>query len=118
MAKRIIVLTRDEEHGDARLRVVYWIPTVAGREAFYARTNDSEWKDATTAENDAIKAGQVIEVVESESRQPPAPPIATIQTYLEGRWATLKAQYDARNPWTRYGSFWDDTETWTPGGVS
>lgn len=118
MAKRIIVLEKDEERGLARVRAAFWIPTVAGREDFYVRTEDSEWKDASTAENDAIKAGQMIEIVESHSREGPEPSIGVIQTYLEGRWAELKALYDARNPWTRYGSYWDDTLTWTAGGVS
>lgn len=111
MAKRIIIL----EHSGGRLRYALWAAVPAGREAFYARLGAvSAWTGASAPENAAIAAGQVAEFTDVLGKDGNA---AALMAALEARWADYQAEITARNPWNRYGSFWDGT-SWTVAGVS
>jgi hypothetical protein len=111
MAKRVIIL--DMQGG--RVRYALWATVPAGREAFHARAGAvSQWTGASAEENAAIAAGQVVEFVDVLGSNGTN---AQIRAALEARWTDYQAEITARNPWNRYGSFWDGT-SWTAAGVS
>lgn len=119
MAKRIIVLDRNVDTG--RFNILYWCAVPAGREDRWLEAQGnptaSRWAGASAAENTAIANGQVVEFAEKWSRQG-APDLPTAQADLEARWQILQDDVTNKNPWNRWGSYWDDTSTWTLSGVS
>lgn len=112
MAKRIIILERESP---AKWTVCYWVDVPVVRQGFYAGQT-SRFTGATQAEKDALTSGAVYERVDTYSVEG-TPTLASVQAALEVQWASIQAEINARNPWVRYGSFWDGT-TWTLGGVS
>lgn len=114
--KQIIILNRLRVGNPPSFRFVMWVAVTAGREAFYANAGfESAWKDASGAEVTALRAGQVVERVESFSTDQ-ALGIAAIEAELQTRYASFAADV-ANNPFDRYGTFWDGS-SWTLGGVS
>lgn len=116
MAKRVIVLERDDSY-PTRWSVVFWLVPPAARQPFYARPDaTSAWGGASQAEVDAIKAGQVVEERMTFSRAQ-SQTVPEVQAFLETEWSRRQATIDAANPWVKYGTYWDGA-TWTAGGVS
>jgi len=114
MAKQVIVLERSEN--TQAYRIAYWLAVPASRQSFYANpTATSVWSGASAGELSAIRTGAVVEAVETNDFAGMTLP--AIQTELQSEWSALQADVTARNPWVRYGSFWDGA-TWTPGGVA
>lgn len=109
MAKRVIVLDRNDG-SPVSFRVAYWFPVAAARQSYYARAGaKSAWKDATQAENDAIAAGQVFEVVEPHEI-PAGANLAQIEAELEAIWTAKNTAFANSNVPNRYGSFWDGVD--------
>jgi hypothetical protein len=114
--KRVIVLTHE---GD-RFRVVLWAAVPAERQPFYAAmqpqgTWNSAYPDADTTEQAKLHSGELAEKVEIYSRQ--GANNAQAQADLEDLWQGFQNEVTSRNPWNRYGTFWDGT-AWTQGGVA
>lgn len=115
MAKQIIVLNRHPEL--PQFRVAFWVPIPAARQPFYVdATKASEWKGASTLENQDLQAGKFVEVVETIAI-PNEATIPQMQAIVFDRWTSLTAEYAGKNEWARYGTYYDGT-TWTPGGVA
>ncbi len=112
MARKIIILERVNIPSDQDFRVAFWLDVPAARQPFHANPAAvSAVKDATQAEVDAIKAGAVVEethVVPARSNATQAALLAALVTRYNAR----QAEFTARNPWARYGSFWDGS-AWT-----
>lgn len=122
--KQIIIL--DDVHAspldtpnNRQFRVAYWIPVPVARQTFYVTTVVSAWSGASGAENTAIQAGQVLEIVRSESFDSGsgAPTLAQIKAALIANWTALNTAIQNNNHWANYGSFYDGS-VWTAGGVS
>ena len=117
MARKIIILERQGMPSDTNYRVAFWLDVPVARQAFYAdAAAKSAVKDASVGEMLALTSGAVREVV--ETLQAPNGETATnIRSSAVKRFNQLQNELIARNPWERYGTFWDGT-TWTPGGVA
>lgn len=113
MPRKIIQLERVGMPSDTNFRVAFWLDVPAARQTFYANASaTSAVKGATQAEVDAIKAGQVVEVIETLPR-PAGTTIGEFRNDAEARYAQLQAELVNRNPFARYGTFWDGS-SWTP----
>jgi hypothetical protein len=111
MAKQIVVQrVVSGPGGDNAVTFVLWLAVAAGREVPIAG-GVSAWAGASTAENTAIAAGQVIE--ESYQIQyPVAMTKAQIQTDLLSRFTARQAQITARvNPNVYFGVYYDPAAT-------
>lgn len=112
MARKIVILDRLNLPSDQDYRVAFWLGVVPARQPFHANAAAvSAVKDATQAEIDAIKAGAIIEEVITV----PAPSStgqAALLAALVARYNVRQAEITARNPWARYGSYWDGS-AWT-----
>jgi hypothetical protein len=115
MAKQIIVLEFIET--SRQFRVAFWLPVPTARQPFYANPSaTSQWTGASAAEKASLVAGEVYEVVESLA-VPDGATLAEMQAIVENRWTALSNDFAAKNPWLRYGSYYD-SGAWTAGGVS
>lgn len=116
MPRRIIVLERDTER-PITLRFVLWADVPAARQPFFADPNKvSAYVLATEAENDALQAGQVAELVDT-LRLPQGTPLAQIRAALITAFNRWQSVVTNDNAYDFYGTSWDGT-SWTPGGVS
>lgn len=121
MAKKIIVLDQlDHVEGRAgetiTLKVCLWASVPVGREASYAdATFSSEYRDATTAEKDALKAGSVVERVLTKEWVPGTED-SVIDADLVAVFNAFQAEIDAKNVTKRYGTSWDGT-LWSRAGT-
>lgn len=112
MARKIIVLDRQNLPSDQDFRVAFWLDVAVARQPFYANAAaTSQVVGATQAELDAIKAGSVVERVEMVPMRSGAT-LAQVQAALVTRHGALQAELTSRNPWARYGSSWDGA-AWT-----
>ena len=112
-AKQVIIL---DKQSPGRFKVALWADVPTARQPFYADTDKvSEWTGATVSDNDALKAGQVVERVITTALLPSAG-IPEVKTALENQWADFQVDINSENPWNRYGTFWNGT-SWTAGGV-
>jgi hypothetical protein len=112
MARKIIILDRINMPSDQDFRVAFWLDVSAPRQPFHANPAAvSAVKDATVAELDAIKAGAVVEEIVTVPARANVNQ-ATLLAALVTRYTARQAEFTARNPWARYGSFWDGS-AWT-----
>lgn len=127
MGKKIIILQRTGEPSDYSFSYLLWADVPVARQAQYAKLMPvattlnpnpvvTAYPEATTAETDAIKAGQVIEKV-GQANFPVGTTMSTIQAYLIKEFNQFQSEVNTRNPWVRYGTYWDGT-SWVVGGVS
>ena len=115
--KQIIILDRLDLPSDNSFRYALWAAVPVSRQSFYANaTAVSAWSGASTAENTAIQAGQIVEKVDHFSA-PAGTTIAQIQAILIAAWNVWQNHITNENPWSRYGTFFDGT-TWTAAGVA
>ena len=116
MAKQIVILNQVPGAGVV-FQYVLWAAVPAARQPFYANANAvSAWSGASSAENGAIAAGQVAELVQTQG-WPSGTSLAIIQAALIASWTAWQNQVNGLNNWSRYGTFYDGT-SWTAGGVS
>ena len=114
-SKLIIVLNKNKQTG--LFRCALWADVPATRQPFYADAGaKSSWTGASVAENTAIAEGQVAERVIDVPVSDGATP-AQLRSELLNQQVRFQAEITDRNPWIRYGSFFDGT-TWTSGGVT
>jgi hypothetical protein len=115
MAKQIIIMTKHAEF--AQYRVAYWVPVPVERQPFYVSpTKVSEWKGASSLENQDLQTGAVVEIVETVS-VPEGASVAEMQAVVLDRYNVLVAEITTKNQWGRYGTYYDGS-SWTLGGVS
>lgn len=118
MAKRIIILDRVDEPSDNSFRYVLWAVVPAARVSAYASaTAVSAWRDISALELADLRAGLFTERTDV-AHVPAGTTIAQIQAALITRWTAFQAEVTSRNPTQRYGTFWDDTSTWTVAGTA
>ena len=111
MANKIIALERNDG-APVQFRFAMWLTVATLRWPYYARAGaKSVWTGASQAENDAIAAGQVAEVVETHEVAAGAS-LAQIKAELETIYNARQAAFTATLVPSRYGSRWDGT-TWT-----
>jgi hypothetical protein len=112
MARKIIILDRQNLPSDQDFRVAFWLNVIPARQPFYANPAAvSAVIGATTEELDAIKAGAVVEEVLTVPARANVNQ-ATLLAALVARYDARQAEFTARNPWARYGSYWDGN-AWT-----
>lgn len=112
MARKIIILDRTGLPSDQNYRVAFWLDVVAARQAFYANAGlTSQVKDATQGEIDALRSGAVVEEI-LEVPSPAAAAQGALLAAIVARYNARQAEFTARNPFQRYGSYWDGT-SWT-----
>lgn len=117
MARQIIILERLNEPSDLSFRFVMWATVPAARVSGYANASaTSAFTGATQAELDALKAGQVVELVD-QAFFPAGTGLGVIQAALIARWTVYQAQVNAANKTSRYGTSWDGT-SWTAAGTA
>lgn len=110
MSRKIIILNQVGETGD--FRIAYWLDVPAPRQVFYVNANAaSAVIGATQTEIDALKAGQVLELVERFDR-PNSTTAAQLRAALVTRFTALQTALTNSNQWSRYGTFYDGA-TWT-----
>ena len=119
ITKRIIVL---EQLGSAPLmfRYVLWADVPVARQVFYAAKQAgtvSAWKDASAGDNTALQNGSVTERVDQATFLA-GTNLAGAEVVLQAIWTAFQAEVTNSNPWNRYGSFMDTTNSWTLGGAS
>lgn len=114
--KKIIILAAVP--GSAQgYRYALWAAVPATRVPFYANPNFvSAWKDISGPELQDLRLGNFTERVETFNNETPQN-LAAVKAQLEARWTAFQAEIDERNPWDRYGSFFENT-SWTNGGVA
>lgn len=112
MARKIIILDRQNLPSDQDFRVAFWLDVPAARQTFYANPAAvSAVVGATQGEVDAIRTGAVVEeivTVPARADRTQAQILAALVTRYNAR----QAEFTARNPWARYGSYWDGS-AWT-----
>jgi FAD/FMN-containing dehydrogenase len=112
MPRKIIILDRMNLPSDQDFRIAFWLDVPAARQQFYANSEAvSAVIGATSEELDAIKAGVVVEEIVTVPGRAGAGQAALLAAIVS-RYQARQAEFTARNPWARYGSFWDGTG-WT-----
>lgn len=110
--KRVIIL---ERQSGGRFKYGLWADVPLSRQSFYANPNaKSQWLGATATENAAIAAGKVVEYVDVTAIDGT---VQQVQAALQARWNDFQKEINNKNPWIRYGTFWDGT-SWTLGGAT
>ena len=109
---KIIIL----ETYPGKICYAFWADVPLARQPFYADAGKvSAWKDATAADNTALRNGSVVELAGEYPIEDGAAPIR-IRQLLLGLHEKYQARIDAHNLWSRYGTTYDTT--WTAGGVA
>lgn len=114
MAQTIIFMEQTGMPSDLNYRVVFWLDVPAARQAYYAKkqaASVSAYREASQAETDAIRAGQIIEVVETIPRVA-GTPLSTVKQAARDRLSALQADLLANNPFNRYGTRWTQAGGW------
>ena len=116
MAKKIIVLDKTNQTGYFELTYLYWLDVPVNQQALRANAGVvSAYKDATQAEIDALKAGQVVEVSNTSSFAN-GTAVNAIKAALSSGYTQAQDMIDNSPQWNYYGTYWDGT-TWTVQGV-
>lgn len=114
MTQVIILMEQTGMPSDLNYNVVFWLDVPVARQTYYAKAQASAvsaYPFASQAEIDAIRAGQIVEVVESIPRVAGAP-LATVKQAARDRIAALQADLIANNPYNRYGTRWTQGGGW------
>jgi hypothetical protein len=108
---RVIILNETADDPDT-YNVLFWADVPTARQSHYADPNKvSAWLNATTADNDALKSGAVVEQ-QGIARHAQGTGMTAIQAFLQQRWQDYQTFITNSNPWQRFGSTWDGA-TWT-----
>ncbi|MDE2102348.1 MAG: hypothetical protein KGL39_34195 [Patescibacteria group bacterium] len=105
MAKQIIVLNKSISETEVSYEVLFWHPITSGMQS---QTNGSQWAGASTTENDAIKAGTVLEEAHSFSF-PAGIAAANIEAVLQQAWSNRNGQLAGVGPAQYNGTYYDPT---------
>lgn len=115
MTQAIIIMEQTGMPSDLNYNVLFWLDVPAARQAYYAKKQAaalSAYPFAIQAEIDAIRAGQIVEVVESIPRVV-GTPLATVKQAARDRLAALQSDLNTNNPYNRYGTRWTQGIGWT-----
>lgn len=107
--KRIIILDKVAGAG-TKFNVLYWLTVPTDRQPYYANQQAnfvSQWPGIDPTETAKFKAGELIEVADTYSRQSGG--MAVAMTDLEENWQKLQDQFNNDTRLQRYGSTWDGT---------
>jgi len=92
---------------DEAYRVAFWLEVPSERRAFYANPQAaSVVKDISADELGDLRAGRFLEVVEPLTR-PQGVGEQEARAMLEMSYLRRQAELNERNPWDRYGTYWD-----------
>lgn len=114
MAQTIIIAEQTGLPSDLNYQVIFWLNVPAARQPYYAKkhaTAVSVYREATQQETDAIRAGQIYEVVETIPRLA-GTSMVTVKQAARDRLQELQAQLQANNPFNRYGTRWTQAGGW------
>lgn len=113
MARKIIQLERTGMPSDQNFRVALWLDVEVARQPFYAdAAATSVVKGITAPELAAIQAGEIVEVVDVVPKLADGT-VGDWRAAAEVLYSLKQQELTSRNPWVRYGTFWDGA-TWTP----
>jgi membrane-associated protease RseP (regulator of RpoE activity) len=112
MAKQVIILRSFKgPGGDLGLTYLFWLTVPSGREV--PTDNISRWKEASPAENQAIKDGTIIEEY-YDTQVPAGTTKAAVQTRLSTAFTVRQTEITNRqNPNQFYGIFLDSVNGWS-----
>lgn len=115
MATRIIILEKLESN---RYRAAMWADVPVARQPFYADAGlVSQFKNIAAGDLSKLRAGQLTERV-IDFYAAPADSLGQIEAKLQTQFAAFQNEINSANPWTRYGSMWDDATGWSLQNVS
>jgi len=118
MTQAIVILEQEGIPSDLNYRVVFWLDVPAARQRFYANANaTSAFLDAAAGDLAALKAGQIIEVVETIHRPANTTALAVKQAARD-RLAALQAELNRDNRFNRYGTKWTQASGWVDSTVA
>ncbi len=113
MPQAIIILDQEGMPSDLNYRVAFWLDVPAARQRFYANANaTSAFLDAAAGDLAALKAGQIVEVVETIGR-PSGTPMSAVKQAARDRLVALQADMNRDNRFNRYGTRWTQGGGWT-----
>ena len=110
--RKIILLERQSLGSiDETYQFAFWLTVPESRRAFYADPNKTSAVKGITAEELAnLRAGVFVEQVASLNK-----PLGATQEQAEmmliGSFQRRQSEFEARNPYDRYGTYWDG-EAW------
>jgi hypothetical protein len=110
---RLNVIVLAQTPGDPNgFNILFWADVPSARQTYYANPNaKSLWAGATTADNQNLQSGAVVELA-TEAHYVPGTPLTQIESDVQARWQSYQNSIINSNPWIRYGSTWDGA-TWT-----
>lgn len=112
MAQTIILLDQEGLPSDLNYRVAFWLDVPMARQRFYVNAAAvSAFVDATAEELAALKAGQIVEVVEIVPRAA-GTPLAAVKQAARDRLVALQAELNRDNRFNRYGTRWTQAGGW------
>jgi hypothetical protein len=92
---------------DEAYRVAFWLEVPEERRGFYANPSAASAVQGITAEElGDLRAGRFVEQVESLTK-PASATEEQARAMLEGSYMRRQGELNARNPWDRYGTYWD-----------
>ena len=105
IGKRLSTLSMSYEY-------ILWADVPAGNQLAYRNPAAvSAYENATAAELQAIRDGQVTEKAES-FKASLGTSLATMQAVLEAKWTALQNSITAETPWDEYGRYWSNVPAW------
>jgi hypothetical protein len=108
MSRKIIMLDRLSLGSiDQTYRVAFWLEVPVERQGFYANPSAaSVVRDITAEELSDLRCGRFVEQVENFTK-PASATEEQARAMLEGDYMRRQEELNARNPWDRYGTYWD-----------
>lgn len=115
--RKIIVLEKQPNPNEVVFDYIFWLDVPTNYQPFYANADaTSQYKNATTEEIDAIKAGQVYELAGSAVFSK-TDTVADIKSFLVAKFNREQTIINNKNPWIYYGTYYDGS-SWTNRGVN
>ena len=109
MAKQIIVTSYSQNDTSMTIGCVFWYPITQGAKA---QASGSTWSGASTAENQAIQNGSVLEEGQSFSF-PVSAAVTTIKDVLNKAWTQRNNAIAGIGPAQYFGVFYDSSTLWS-----
>lgn len=116
MARKIIILDEILDSSDLLLNYAMWLDVPEARRVVIAEANaTSVVKDATAAELEALRTGEVIEVA-SRIGSPKGTDISVVKAKLETLYNAQQTELNNKNAYKFYGEAFNGT-AWIEGGL-
>ena len=115
MSKKIIVLKRLDYINYFEVSYVFWLAVPVSQQTFRANpTATSVYSGASTAENQAIQAGQIYEYV-GKSSYTSGTAIGQVGSDLVTKYNNAQTSLNGDDEFQYFGTYWDGT-SWTVQG--